>query len=233
MEKNLAAPGSDRVSAAHAAHAEPRRDTGGRRHASTRERLLREVETHGPVSTSDLVTATGLHENTVREHLERLRRDGRLRRIRAQAQGRGRPGWRWQAVPADVVNPYAGLALALADSLTHAAPDPVVRARSAGIRWGAAIAEDHPDAAGPTRALVIDLMREQGFAPEPAADAGDAIVLHRCPLLAAAARRSDVVCAVHEGMVAGIVRSRDEAADAVLLPLRAEGGCLLHLRAAS
>ena len=58
-------------------------------------------------------------------------------------------------------------------------------------------------------------------------------LLHRCPLLAAAARRTDVVCAVHEGMVAGIIRSRDDGADAELRPLRPEGGCLLHLRAAS
>lgn len=210
-----------------------RREPDGRRHSSTRERILREVETGGSASTADLAARTGLHENTVREHLERLRQDGRLRRIRAEAQGRGRPGWRWEAPRADVVNPYAGLALALADSLSAAADDPVVQARSAGIRWGASIAGERTDAEEHPRALVIDLMREQGFAPEVTAAVGDSIVLHRCPLLAAAARRSDVVCAVHEGMIAGIIRSRDDRADATLLPFRPEGGCLLHLSAAS
>ena len=78
-------------------------------------------------------------------------------------------------------------------------------------------------------------MREQGFAPTDADD--DSIVLHSCPLLAAAARRSDVVCAVHEGMIEGILRSRETDAgqrtDADLLPFHANGACVLHLRAAS
>lgn len=215
-----------------AAGEKARRGSDGRRYSSTRERILREVESRGPASTADLVATTGLHENTVREHLERLRQDGRLRRIRAEAQGRGRPGWRWEAPRADVVNPYAGLALALADTLANTSADPRAQARSAGVRWGSAIAEERTDVEGDPRVLVIDVMREQGFAPEPIED-GDAIVLHRCPLLAAAARRTDVVCAVHEGMVAGIIRSRDDGADAELRPLRPEGGCLLHLRAAS
>lgn len=166
----------------------------------------------------------------MRDHLERLRLDGRLRRVRAESQGRGRPAWRWQAPPADAVNPYAGLALALADTLTHVAPDPVTEARRSGERWGGEIASQHPDAAAAPRAMILDVMREQGFAP---ASHGDDIRLHRCPMLAAAARRTDVVCAVHEGMIAGILRSRDAGADATLLPFHADGACALHLRTAS
>jgi len=202
----------------------------GGRHSSTRERILREVESRTSASTSDIVAATRLHENTVREHLERLRREGRLRRVRAEVQGRGRPGWRWQAPPADTVSPYAGLALTLADTLTRVAADPVGEARASGERWGAEVAAQHPDAAAAARTMVIDVMREQGFAP---VDDGDGIRLHRCPLLSAAARRAEVVCAVHEGMIAGILRSRDATADATLLPFQADGACALHLRTAS
>ena len=200
------------------------------RPASTRERILREVESRGTASTAEIVVVTGLHENTVREHLSRLHADGRLRRIRAEIQGRGRPGWRWQATPADVVNPYAGLALTLADTLTRVTDDPAALARASGIRWGGEIAEQQTDAADDPRALAIDVMRQQGFAPD--AD-GEDIVLHRCPLLAAAARRTDVVCAVHEGMIAGIVASRHPQTDARLLPFQADGACVLQLRAAS
>lgn len=207
-----------------------RRRTDGRRHSSTRERILREVESRGTASTAEIVAETGLHENTVREHLSRLRADGRLRRVRAEVQGRGRPGWLWQAPPADVVNPYAGLALALADTLTRVSDDPTGQARASGIRWGGEIVEQQTDAAADPRALAIDVMRQQGFAPEAE---GEDIVLHRCPLLAAAARRTDVVCAVHEGMLAGIVGSRDPQADATLLPFQADGACILQLRAAS
>ncbi len=52
---------------------EPRRTSTGRAHSSTRERLLRELEAHGGASTAQLVEITGLHENTVRGHLESLR----------------------------------------------------------------------------------------------------------------------------------------------------------------
>jgi predicted ArsR family transcriptional regulator len=207
-----------------------RRVMEGRRPASTRERILHEIESRGTASTAEIVSATGLHENTVREHLSRLRADGRLRRIRAEVQGRGRPGWRWQVPPADVVNPYAGLALTLADTLTRISDDPAEQARLSGIRWGAEIAEQQTDAADDPRTLAIDVMREQGFAPDIE---GEDIVLHRCPLLAAAARRTDVVCAVHEGMLAGIVGSRDPQTDARLLPFQADGACILQLRAAS
>lgn len=206
-----------------------RRGAEGRRYSSTRERILREVESRDSVSTADIVAETGLHENTVREHLERLRLDGRLRRIRSEVQGRGRPGWRWQTPPADDVDPYAGLALALADTLARVAADPTAQARQTGVQWGSAIAAQHPDATA-ARDLVIDTMREQGFEPDAAAED---IVLHRCPLLAAAARRSDVVCAVHEGMIEGLARSREAGADAELLPFRADGACVLHLRTAS
>lgn len=197
-----------------------------RHRSSTRERILREVESHGPVSTADIIDAIGLHENTIREHLERLRREGRLRRIRAEAHGRGRPGWRWQAPPADVVNPYAGLALALADALTHVADDPNAQARASGIRWGREIVAQQTDTVGDPRTLAVDVMRQQGFSPD---STGDDILLHSCPLLAAAARRTDVVCTVHEGMLAGIVGSQDRRTDARLLPFHADGACVLRL----
>ncbi|MGF2948899.1 helix-turn-helix transcriptional regulator [Microbacterium alcoholitolerans] len=208
----------------------PRRGADGRRYSSTRERILREVESRDSATTAEIVAATGLHENTVREHLERLRADGRLRRIRSEVQGRGRPGWRWVAPPADAVNPYAGLALALADTLARTVPDPVAHARASGERWGAEIAAQQSDATSTARDLVVGTMREQGFEPD---GSGEPIVLHRCPLLAVAARRSDVVCAVHEGMIEGIARSRAEKSDAELLPFRADGACVLHLRVRS
>lgn len=206
------------------------RGGGSGRSSSSRERILREVEGRGSASTAEIVAATGLHENTVREHLERLRTDGRLRRIRAEAQGRGRPGWRWEAPPAYAVNPYAGLALALADSLAQVAADPVAQARAAGVRWGAEVAAERTDAAADAHELVLEVMREQGFAPDATASG---ILLHSCPLLAAAARRSDVVCAVHEGLVEGIARSRADEAEAELQPFQAAGACVLHLRAVS
>lgn len=206
----------------------PRRTAAGRRHSSTRERVLRLLEMRGGSTSAELVAATGLHENTVRGHLEQLRRDGHVRREPAPGAGRGRPAWRWAAVDAEDAAPYAGLAAALADAMVRRMPDAVARAREAGALWGARLASGRPQEQA--RSVVTDVMREQGFAPE---DDGDAILLRRCPLLAAAAQRTDVVCAVHEGMIEGLARTRDADAESRLIPFAADGACVLHLRNAS
>src|SRR5699024_4920287 len=54
--------------------------------------VLRTVESQrAPVSTATLARATGLHENTVRGHLEQLLADGYVARVCARSSGRGRP----------------------------------------------------------------------------------------------------------------------------------------------
>ncbi|UJP08949.1 hypothetical protein L2X99_10710 [Microbacterium sp. KUDC0406] len=206
-----------------------RRTSDDRRHSSSRERILREIEAH-PASTAELVAATGLHENTVRGHLERLLADGHIVREKEAPSGRGRPSLRWSAAGSTAEAPYAGLALALAEGLVRTSEHPVQEARSAGRTWGAQLAEGR--STSDPRALVLEVMREQGFAPDDT-DAGDPIILRSCPLLAAASRRSDVVCAVHEGLIEGLARTRSESADAELLPFAADGACVLHLRVAS
>lgn len=209
-----------------------RRAADGKLHSSTRERLLREVESRGAASTADLVAATGLHENTVRGHLDRLLADGHVRRERAQPAGRGRPALRWCTVDPEIANPYAGLAATLADTLVRTGRDAPRLARESGTAWGTRLATDRtdhaqvPDAQG----LVVEVMREQGFAPD---DTDETIVLHRCPLLAAATQRPDIVCAVHEGMIEGIARSRSEDARAEIEPFAPGGVCILRLLDAS
>lgn len=67
------------------------------------------------VSIKALIDATGLHRNTVREHMDALVHDGLVERHRAPAEGRGRPAWLYAATfgpQATVGNEYAGLATA-------------------------------------------------------------------------------------------------------------------------
>lgn len=185
------------------------------------------------VSTADLVRATGLHENTVRGHLERLREDGYIRRFRDEAAGRGRPAWRWRAVEPAGLSAYAGLAATLASALGQAASSPSAAARSAGVTWGARLVADrsaaHEGGRSPVaaaRALVVDVMREQGFGPE--VDSAS-VRLHSCPLLAAAADNTAIVCAAHEGMVEGIARANGADLESSLTPFAADGACVLRL----
>lgn len=200
----------------------------GRRYSSTREMVLRMVEAQAsPVSTAALSEATGLHENTIRGHLEQLRTDGYVRREAHPAEGRGRPAWRWRANSQAMQNPYAGLATALADSLARSSDDPIGRARDAGRAWGDEIAATHrSEASG--REAVIEAMREQGFAPH---DTGDDVLLRRCPLIEAATRHPDIVCAVHQGMIDGVLAARGEEAFSRLHPFTGPSECTLELRA--
>ncbi|WP_165310904.1 hypothetical protein [Microbacterium protaetiae] len=73
------------------------------------------------------------------------------------------------------------------------------------------------------------MMREQGFAPD---GAGDEVVLRRCPLIEAASKHPTIVCAVHQGMIDGVLAAAGEQMDTRLIPFSAPGQCTLQLRAA-
>jgi len=213
--------------------------------------VLRMIEAQSaPVSTAALSTATGLHENTVRGHLDQLYVDGYIGRQREPASGRGRPAWLWTAARPDTENPYAALAGVLADSLAQAGGDAIGRAREAGRRWGREIAARRatapaqtPEPAAPAlserqrnevstpsaRQTVIDVMREQGFAPD---DRGDDVMLCRCPLIEAATKHPTIICAVHQGMIDGVLAATGDEADTRLIPFSAPGRCTLQLRVA-
>lgn len=221
-----------------------RRASSGRIHSASRERLLRMLEAqHAPASLTALTLATGLHENTVRGHLEALRRDGFVARHAAPASGRGRPAWLWRAVRHDASTPYAPLASALAGAVMRTSDDPVATAREAGREWGrelvAARADDEkhgsscndparPAGRASAREEVVELMRAQGFAPEPLGD-GTTVLLRRCPLLEAAARHPEVVCAVHLGMADGALQALGDDSTATLQPFTGPSQCTLRM----
>lgn len=210
---------------------ESRRTAADRRHSPSRERVLREIESRGSASISELAAATDLHENTVRGHLTRLHSDGHIRREpeTLPAAGRGRPAQRWCPVSPEQIYPYAGLAATLAEALKRSGADDAPRAaREAGAVWGEQLAQARA-CQGEAQSLAIEIMRQQGFAPE---ETEQGVYLHRCPLAATASRHSEVVCAAHAGMLDGIVRTRSAApAHVTLLPFAADGACLLQLRA--
>lgn len=63
---------------------------------STRERILRDVSTLGPITTSALVDRLGLTETAVRRHVENLHAEGLIEaHDTAPRRGRGRPAKSW------------------------------------------------------------------------------------------------------------------------------------------
>lgn len=203
----------------------------------SRAAVLEHLDTAArPVPLAEVADATGLHVNTVREHLDALLTTGLVRREAAPASGRGRPAWLYRAVRRTApTSEYAGLATALAATLHRTSAQPVQDAVAAGTEWGREVARSagRPDGTGDgaARHQVVLVLEQMGFEPE--ADADDVTVrLTRCPLLDAARRHPDIVCGVHLGIARGALQEYDADDSAVgLEPFAQPDACLLHLAA--
>lgn len=216
----------------------PAPGSGRRPISRAREKLLEILRAQAePTTLGALARAAALHENTVREHLDALVSDGFATRRAAPPSGRGRPAWLYQATDVEPSSPreYAGLAIALVETIRRRSPSPVEDAVQAGRSWGSDLAQQRDAEPAPSavaaRRNVVDLLDELGFAPE--ADARAASVrLTRCPLLEAAHRHPDVVCAVHLGLTQGALASYGADSDGVeLVPFAEPGACRLRLLA--
>jgi predicted ArsR family transcriptional regulator len=193
------------------------------------ETLRRQRE---PVTLAALALQTGLHPNTVREHLESLVHRGLVSRSRAEPEGRGRPAWLYGCTPARSGTPeYAGLAEALASALARTSREPYLDAVLSGAEWGHRLAHDRgaaptdPEAA---RTRVVELLDDLGFEPRQEPGAPASIRLTRCPLLDAARRHPDIVCGVHLGVVRGALEEHGASPEgSALVPFAEPGACRL------
>lgn len=199
----------------------------------------------------DLAAATGLHPNTVREHLDALARSGLVQRFRRSSdggpRGRGRPAWLYADPTKDrrpVGAEYADLAATLADQLARTSPDPPAAAEQAGRRWGAKLVRDRAEPTGSApaapdspaddpdqdaRQRVVGLLRNLHFDAEPTPDARR-VRLRCCPLLEAARSFPEIVCGVHLGLVRGALAELPGGTSATdLVPFAEPGACVLHL----
>ncbi|GAA2108586.1 helix-turn-helix domain-containing protein [Microlunatus panaciterrae] len=187
-----------------------------------------------PLTLAALSELTSLHINTLREHLEALESEGRVRRQRAAPSGRGRPAQLYEATgEAATVMEYAGLASALAAAIHHGPGDPVPVAIAAGEEWGRDLARTKggpPDGRPESgRRHLVALLADLGFGPEADPQATE-VSLTRCPLLDTARRYPDVVCRVHLGIVQGALEQwQVDGHRAELLPFSDPGCCRLVL----
>lgn len=192
----------------------------------------------------ELADATGLHQNTVRGHLEALAEDGLVARVREVPNRRGRPAFRYRSVPtpaSEAGSEYAELAAALAEQLSRTSSHPQADAMRAGVQWGRRLAgqlrlDTGFDQSETTRHQaaahqgVVTMLSRLRF--EPSSPKGDraTIRLRTCPLLEAARRHPQIVCAVHLGLVRGALQAWGiETGGTELIPFAEPGGCVLHL----
>jgi predicted ArsR family transcriptional regulator len=193
-----------------------------------------------PLVTAEIAETLGLHPNTVRPHLERMREVGLLD-VTTDARGEvGRPQHRYSLAPdapslglePPTVPLLARMVLDMAERL-HASPDD---AAAVGEGEGAARAERYADAPSALEALVADLDR-LGFDPVVAAEAVDdaddgdtaIVAFANCPFATFAATHPELVCALHRGLVAGFVAAMGDAEVLEFCPLAHRTPCQVSI----
>ncbi|UVI35087.1 helix-turn-helix transcriptional regulator [Brevibacterium spongiae] len=206
----------------------------------------------GAVTISALAAMTGLHQNTVREHLDQLVETGAATKTKAASSGRGRPAWLYRAngSPRTGSSEYLGLASVLAAQIDRTRTDPRADGIAAGLDWGRdlarEVAETRTDTDESTPAEVVPaeetlaLLDTLGFAPEAvpqtetdtdADTASRSFRLTRCPLLEAAHEYPDIVCGVHLGLVRGALDVfGDTDTESEIDPFSEPGACRLRLQ---
>ena len=163
-----------------------------------------------PLATGDIAESLGLHANTVRSHLERMR-ELKLLELHVDSSGVvGRPQHRY-ALAADA--PSLGLEPAvypmLARMLLTMAGDARIglsEAIDAGRAQGAHDARRSGAAAGDCVGALSDHLQMLGFDPESVAeDDATTIAFTHCPFADLAASNPELVCGLHRGIVEGFV----------------------------
>jgi predicted ArsR family transcriptional regulator len=168
-----------------------------------------------PLATADIAASLGLHVNTVRPHLERMRDVGLLEVAPETNRGVGRPQHLYSLAP-DA--PSLGLEPPsfplLAEMLTGLAANVGAQGDDAveiGREQGAVAAARAPGDASCVDVLVDNLAR-LGF--DPAVVEGDdsvTVAFAHCPYGELAREHPDIICNLHCGLVEGVVDAFDGA----------------------
>jgi predicted ArsR family transcriptional regulator len=162
-----------------------------------------------PLATADVADILDLHVNTVRPHLERMRDVGLLQVESSARGGVGRPQHRYSLSP-DAPSlglepsPFPTLARMLLQAASAAGIDRGELA-DAGRAQGAADAEQWPDDVDVLDALIVE-QAKLGFDPAVIElDASATMAFTHCPFRDLAEAHPDLVCALHRGLVEGLV----------------------------
>jgi predicted ArsR family transcriptional regulator len=195
-----------------------------------------------PLGVAEIARHVGLHQNTVRAHLDLLVHSGYAMRRSEAPSGPGRPPVVYEATAApEGEDSYRLLAEVLVQHLVANCERPGEAGVQAGRRWarsegrrqhaqqGAEAAITAPVSEDETITAVVRMLGDMGFAPELSAD-GTAIYMHRCPFRTLAESHPDVVCGAHLGMIQGALAEYGAPVSATrLLPLVEADLCITNL----
>jgi len=173
--------------------------------------LLRAAQT--PLGVQEIAEHTGLHLNTARFHLDGLVDAGLAEREAENREQPGRPRVVYRAVAVDPgagTRSYRLLAEILTVIAARATPDPSGAAAEAGRAWGHYLTERPAPFQQITSGDAIDrltaVLADIGFNPAVVpAGRQPQILLRHCPFREIAEHSREVVCAVHLGLMQGVL----------------------------
>jgi predicted ArsR family transcriptional regulator len=223
--------------------------------SASRVDLLDLLQTRGPATVGELSTATGLHENTTREHLQRLVDEGYAVRAPEHRTVRGRPRMVYRARTADdvradpvarrrledaiasaalteaLLRDYGRSTLSPAQTAVEAGRELALERTAQDTREGVT-GDELAAATTPEARQLLALehhLEAMGFDPE-LDETAPRFHMWRCPFLALARSRPDVVCNVHLGLASGVLEATGGPVRAVAMhPWVGERHCILEL----
>lgn len=191
-----------------------------------------------PRSAAEVADVTGLHLNTARFHLDRLVEDGLARRAAEPRDAPGRPRILY-SVESPATGPRSyGLLAEMLTGLVGSLADSGPAAIGAGRAWGRHLVER----AAPSQPVDADeaitrlnrVLEAVGFQPETQASktkGSTEVRLRHCPFREVAERHTDVVCALHLGLMQGALDELHTSVEATSLePFVAPNLCIAQLR---
>jgi predicted ArsR family transcriptional regulator len=175
-----------------------------------------------PLSAAEVAESTGLHLNTARFHLDALVEDRLADRTSEPREVPGRPRILYSA-DGPVPGPRSyGLLAEMLTGLVASLKDAGPAAAHAGRAWGGHLVERSAPSerisAGEAVTRLNRVLDAVGFAPEArTTKQGTEVLLHHCPFREVAEKHTDVVCAIHLGLMQGALEELDAPIDATSL----------------
>jgi predicted ArsR family transcriptional regulator len=162
-----------------------------------------------PLSTSDVAESLGLHANTVRPHLERMRDVGLLESRPDTSGAVGRPQKLYSLAPdapsLGLEPPVFPMLARMLLSMAATAGIDGETAADAGRDEGRRMAHRVP-AVAPCVDAAVAMLDELGFDPARVDHDGTAdVAFTHCPFADLAEAQPDLVCSLHRGMLEGFV----------------------------
>jgi predicted ArsR family transcriptional regulator len=189
-------------------------DEAPQRLGPSRARVLALLQDAGePMGALDVSDRLEMRPSTARFHLDALAASGLVVRDREARTTPGRPRVTYAATataPDVTQRRYRLLAGMLARFLEDQLPDPGAAAIRTGQAWGQSLASPAVGDQRVTEAqaleVLVDVLDEVGFESRAAGKAGSSrIEVSHCPFLEVAEEHQDVVCAMHLGLMRGVL----------------------------